>query len=95
MFDARIDAAMRNLVSVMVAGVAGADVDISCERAHSTEAVTVRVMPKDAELGKVIGKNGRTARAIRTVLQAACRQYGVTYQLDILGANELKVSKIA
>jgi predicted RNA-binding protein YlqC (UPF0109 family) len=49
------------------------------------EAATVlelRVAPQD--LGKVIGKQGRTARAIRTLLRAAGMKLGTRFVLDIL-----------
>ncbi len=49
------------------------------------EQVTVlelRVHPSD--LGKVIGKQGRTARAIRTILGAAGMKLKKRYTLEIL-----------
>jgi predicted RNA-binding protein YlqC (UPF0109 family) len=38
----------------------------------------------EADLGKVIGRQGRTARAIRTVLSAASQKARRRYVLDIL-----------
>lgn len=49
------------------------------------EQVTVlelRVAPSD--LGKVIGKQGRTARSIRTILGAASMKLNRRYSLEIL-----------
>ncbi len=43
------------------------------------ESIILKVRVADGELGRVIGKNGLTANAIRGVLQAA----GVKEQLDI------------
>ncbi|HVT03231.1 MAG TPA: KH domain-containing protein [Thermoanaerobaculia bacterium] len=37
-----------------------------------------------ADLGKVIGRQGRTARAMRNVLAAACSKSGRRYSLDII-----------
>ncbi|HEX7808355.1 MAG TPA: KH domain-containing protein, partial [Thermoanaerobaculia bacterium] len=37
-----------------------------------------------ADLGKVIGRQGRTARAIRTVIAAAGQKSRRRYSLDIL-----------
>lgn len=42
----------------------------------------VKVAPDD--LGKVIGKQGRTARAIRAVLSACSMKDGHRYMLDIV-----------
>ncbi|MCK4803056.1 MAG: KH domain-containing protein [Spirochaetes bacterium] len=38
-----------------------------------------------ADIGKVIGKNGRIAKAIRTILNAAIAKTGKRISLDILG----------
>jgi uncharacterized protein len=35
------------------------------------------------DLGKLIGKNGRTARAIRTILGASAAKHGRRYSLDL------------
>ncbi len=54
-------------------------------RAIDGEQVTVlelRVSPND--LGKVIGKQGRTARSIRTILGAAGMKLKKRYTLEIL-----------
>lgn len=54
-------------------------------RAVEGEQVTVlelRVAPTD--LGKVIGKQGRTARSIRTILGAAGMKVRKRYTLEIL-----------
>ena len=37
----------------------------------------------EEDLGKVIGKQGRTARAIRTILTAASRKLGKEFFLEI------------
>ena len=42
----------------------------------------LRVAPQD--LGKVIGKQGRTARAMRTLLRAAGMKLGKRFVLEIL-----------
>ncbi len=39
----------------------------------------------DGDLGKVIGKQGRTAHAIRTILGAASGKRGKRYILEIVG----------
>ena len=38
----------------------------------------------DNDLGKVIGKQGRTARSIRTILAAASMKYRERYTLEIV-----------
>ncbi len=51
-------------------------------REHSV-LLTLRVA--DGELGKVIGRQGRTARAIRTAVQIAGARHDVRVSLDIEG----------
>ena len=54
-------------------------------RSHERDQQTVlelEVAP--ADLGKVIGRQGRTARSIRTVLNAASQKSRRRYSLDIL-----------
>jgi predicted RNA-binding protein YlqC (UPF0109 family) len=44
------------------------DVEVSTRTLRRGELLEVRVNP--ADLGRVIGRNGRTARALRTVIDA-------------------------
>ncbi|MFY9557022.1 MAG: KH domain-containing protein [Blastocatellia bacterium] len=48
----------------------------------STTVLELRVAPQD--LGKVIGKQGRTARAMRTLLRAAGMKLRKRFVLEIL-----------
>lgn len=49
---------------------------------EQTTVLELRVAPED--LGKVIGKQGKTARAIRTILAAAGTKMHKRYMLEIL-----------
>lgn len=49
---------------------------------EQTTVLELRVSPED--LGKVIGKQGRTARAIRTILGAAGMKLRKRFVLEIL-----------
>ena len=49
---------------------------------HDETVLELRVAPGD--LGKVIGKQGRTARSIRTILGAASMKAKRRYTLEIL-----------
>ncbi|HEX2833746.1 MAG TPA: KH domain-containing protein [Thermoanaerobaculia bacterium] len=54
----------------------------SYERGDQGTVLELEVAP--ADLGKVIGRQGRTARAIRTVIAAAGQKSRRRYSLDIL-----------
>ena len=47
-----------------------------------TTVIELRVLKED--LGKIIGKQGRTAQAMRTVLSAASGKTGQRYVLEII-----------
>jgi uncharacterized protein len=57
-------------------------VQVSAIEGEQTTVLELRVAPND--LGKVIGKQGRTARSIRTILGAASMKLKKRYTLEIL-----------
>ena len=58
------------------------DVDVVCREEEDCITIELRVAKED--LGKVIGKQGRTARAMRTVLATATAKSGKRSRLEIL-----------
>jgi predicted RNA-binding protein YlqC (UPF0109 family) len=75
---------MKDLVEAIAKALVDNPAEVSV-RAVEGEQVTVlelRVHPSD--LGKVIGKQGRTAKAIRTLLGAAGMKLRKRYTLEIL-----------
>lgn len=72
--------AMQEWVQLMVGEPDQVTVTGSEDRSGAV-VVTVAVSPRD--IGRVIGKGGVTARALRTVLDAAAHKNGVRAQLNI------------
>jgi predicted RNA-binding protein YlqC (UPF0109 family) len=58
-------------------------VHVTEERSEGTVILKLVVAPDD--VGKVIGRGGRTARAIRDVVRAAGTRAGVTALVEIVG----------
>ncbi len=58
------------------------EVEVNAVEGEQTTVVELRVDPED--LGKVIGKQGRTARAMRTLLGAAGTKDNKRVLLEIL-----------
>lgn len=58
------------------------EVSINVIEGEQTTVLELRVAPSD--LGKVIGKQGRTARSIRTILGAAGMKLNRRFTLEIL-----------
>lgn len=79
-------------VEELVRGIARALVDepsaveVKSEERDESTLLKLRVAPQD--LGKVIGKQGRTARSVRTVLGAVSMKLHHRYMLDILEEDE-------
>jgi predicted RNA-binding protein YlqC (UPF0109 family) len=59
------------------------EVEINVVEGEKSTIFELKVAPSD--IGKVIGKNGRIAKAIRTILNAAIAKTGKRISLDILG----------
>lgn len=49
---------------------------------------TVSVKVNKDDMGKVIGKDGRIAKAIRTIVKAVGNKSGVKYSVSILESDE-------
>lgn len=48
------------------------------------ESTVLRLHVSDSDIGKVIGKQGRTAHSLRTILSAVSMKYHHRYTLDIV-----------
>ncbi|MGA3070092.1 MAG: KH domain-containing protein [Terracidiphilus sp.] len=75
---------VREIVRALVDEPAAVEVE-SVERGDNT-LLELRVAPQD--VGKVIGKQGRTARSVRTVLGAVSVKLHHRYTLDILEEDD-------
>ena len=63
-----------------------AAVDVQSGGRDDNTILELRVAPQD--VGKVIGKQGRTARSVRTILGAVSMKLHHRYTLDILEEDE-------
>jgi hypothetical protein len=76
---------MQELVSIIAARLVDAPEHVAVsERAGEDGAVTVELRVAKDDLGKIIGKQGRTARSIRTVLAAAAEKQDKRCRLEII-----------
>ena len=62
------------------------EVVINVIEGEQTTVLELKVAPSD--LGKVIGKQGRTARSVRTILGAVSMKLHRRYTLDILEEDD-------
>ncbi|HEY8996370.1 MAG TPA: KH domain-containing protein [Edaphobacter sp.] len=57
---------------------------VSVEAIQEGESTVIRLRVAPSDIGKVIGKQGRTARSLRTILAAASMKLRSRFALDIV-----------
>ncbi|MBQ4098703.1 MAG: KH domain-containing protein [Clostridia bacterium] len=50
--------------------------------------VDVTVLLKESDMGKVIGRQGKIAKSLRTIVSAASKKSGKRYNIEIKGKDE-------
>ena len=82
------DTASQTSVAELVREIAQALVDepaaVQVESISRDESTVLRLRVAPQDVGKVIGKQGRTARSVRTILGAVSMKLHRRYTLDIL-----------
>lgn len=75
---------MEPLISYIVRGLVEKpdSVEIRTSQSEAGELYELRVAPED--VGKVIGRDGRTINALRTLVAAAANKRGTRARLDVL-----------
>ena len=72
----------------LIAAIARALVDqpdqVSVAEIKGSHSSVLELKVAKSDMGKIIGKHGRTAQAIRTILSAASGKTGARYVLEIL-----------
>ena len=51
--------------------------------------VDVTVVLKESDMGKVIGRQGKIAKALRTIVSASSKKSGKRYNIEIKGKDEI------
>ncbi len=78
-------------MKVLMTEIAQALVDtpeaVHVEAIKEAESTVLRLRVAPSDVGKVIGKQGRTARSLRTILSAASMKLQHRYALDIVEAG--------
>lgn len=75
---------MKELVAYIAQSLVDHPDQVKTEQIEEDDNITVQLTVAQDDLGKVIGKQGRTARAIRSVLAAAAGKRNKRSRLDIL-----------
>lgn len=57
---------------------------VTIQSVQSNETLVLKVQVANADVGKVIGKDGRIANAIRTLVRSAASREGVRVSVEIV-----------
>jgi uncharacterized protein len=75
---------MRELIEYIAKSLVDRPENVSVKETEGEKTTIIELRVAQEDLGKVIGKQGRTARAMRTILNAAGTKIGKRCVLEIL-----------
>lgn len=75
---------MKELVELIARALVDYPDNVKVKEIEGDQATVFELRVADGDLGKVIGKQGRTARAIRTILNASGIKLKKRFVLEIL-----------
>lgn len=75
---------MEELVAYIAKSLVDKPEEVNTSMSEEDGTVTIELTVAQEDLGKVIGKQGRTARAMRTLLSASAEKDKKRSRLDIL-----------
>ena len=75
---------MRTLVEEIARVLVDAPDQVSVTAVEEGDGTVLELRVAEGDLGKVIGKQGRTARSLRTILSAASMKFHEHYSLEIV-----------
>jgi uncharacterized protein len=75
---------MRTLVEYIAKALVDSPDDVKCTEVEGEKTTVLELRVASSDLGKIIGKQGKTARAIRVILNAASTKTRRRTVLEIL-----------
>jgi predicted RNA-binding protein YlqC (UPF0109 family) len=75
---------MKDLVVKIVRALVDQPVAVSVNEIESNQTAVLEVGVAKTDIGKVIGKHGRTAQAIRAIISAAAGKHCKRYIMEIV-----------
>ena len=76
---------MEELLAYLARGLASRPEAVRVEREERDDAVLLRLHVAPEDVGKLIGRQGRTVRALRTIARASGAKTGVRTLVEIAG----------
>ena len=75
---------MKELVEFIAKSIVDAPDDVKVEEETNEEGLTLKLQVADEDKGRVIGKQGRIAEAIRTLLRVKAAKAATKVRLEIV-----------
>ena len=80
---------MKDLLEYLAKALVDSPDEVHVEATETDTTVVLELSVAKDDVGKVIGKQGRTARSVRTILGAVSIKVHRRYTLDILEEDEI------
>ncbi len=75
---------MKELLEVLAKSLVDYPESVDVREVEGEQAITLELRVADGDMGKVIGKKGRIAQSIRTVMQAAASRENKRVVVEII-----------
>lgn len=83
--------ALKDLAEYLIKSLADHPEQVELQEREEDDTVLIELKISPDDLGKIIGKNGNTINAIRTVLQTAASSHKKKARLEVLSQGEVPV----
>lgn len=83
--------ALKDLAEYLVKSLADHPEKVELEEHEEDDTVLIELKISPEDVGKIIGKNGNTINAIRTVLQTAASSHNKRAKLEVMDQGDLRV----
>ena len=75
---------MKEILELIITNLVNDKESVSIEEVEETKAITYKVKVAKDDMGKVIGKQGRVARSIRTVMKSVSAKEGKKVNIEFV-----------
>ncbi|MGM0370662.1 MAG: KH domain-containing protein [Bacillota bacterium] len=75
---------MKELVEIIVKNIVDNPTNVEVTKVEGTRSIILEIDVAEEDMGKVIGRQGKVAKAIRTVVKAAAAKEGKRVIVEIL-----------
>jgi predicted RNA-binding protein YlqC (UPF0109 family) len=79
-----MEAAMKELIEVIAKALVDYPDEVQVSEVEGANSLVIELKVAKSDIGKVIGKQGRTAQSMRTILNAASRKIKKNAVLEII-----------